>query len=73
MLRNWGTGYIIVQAETVSDARQVAREHFNKWLSEERGWIADDPEEVAEYRKKLEADLAIEPEVHTVLFIPGSD
>lgn len=72
VLEAYSSGYIIVEAETVEEARDKARACYkDKWLVTDEFWLDDDDK--AEKIKKFDQDLAEEPEIFSVLLIRGSE
>jgi len=74
VMRNYGSGYIIVAAETVEEARKNATIQFEAWCKENWKWYDD--EYNAEMIEQLKEDISIDPiiyDVSTVIYITGSD
>lgn len=83
-LQRYANGYIIVQAETVEQAREKVLAGLDEQLEAHRGWVMDDHKgrygleqdstDYNRYREILLADLAKEPEhVTRVLWLWGSE
>lgn len=80
-LKQYGSGWILVSAETVEEARARARLQFPEWLKQERSYLFGPdgaPDELSEDQftelmTKLDTDLAADPHIHQCLFIEGSE
>lgn len=86
VLKNYASGDIIVMAEDVAQARQIALVEFNKWARRddskfgwmfyvpEELWNDDDREEWQSILDKFSADISKEPlDTQVALFIRGSE
>ena len=82
-LRNWGRGYIIIEAKDVESARKKAMDRFeldyysinsyqNETFDEFIKNIQDD-EHYIEQRSVFENDISIPPDEREVIFIAGSE
>lgn len=77
-LKNYGSGWLIVDATDVDTARQILLEQASKWFMDHKVWdeeFMDDEEQeaMAEFIKLVMADLRAEAVIDDVLLIPGSD
>lgn len=76
MLKAWADGYIIVQAETIEEARSKIKGKAFEWLKENKFCYYDpteDGELMNEYLDTLDEDLAKDPEIMDVIFLEGSE
>ena len=78
LLQAYRTGDIIVEADSVEEARMIAKEHFANTHPAPTLMIGDDDWEQEEYKKKkglLEKDLSQEPMIISsrCIFISGSE
>lgn len=77
-LKEWASGYIIIMAESVSDAREVARRIQVEHVRERYAWLdpndSDSADELEMYRRCFERDIETEPEILKAggMFIQGS-
>lgn len=77
-LKQYGDGWIVVQALDIDEARAKVRvdadTHFwqGTWWSRDRD-DEDDREEHTKFMKQIDADIAGEPETSNTLFILGSE
>ncbi len=81
-LKNYGYGHIVVCANSVEEARALARAGYEKHSRERYDYHyfddapldEDSQETLDEHRRKFEADIAAEPEIcPNYLFIAGSE
>lgn len=81
-LKNYGQGTIVVSAENVQAARELARTGFNRHFPERYSWLyydgqfldEDSRQTFEEYRQRFEADIASEPEeLPGYVLISGSE
>lgn len=86
-LKDYGTGLIVVKANTVKGARIIATAHFLEWFYKtevkpydynKKGllfFLLEDKDQLAYFRESYEKfvdDIEKEPEETVVLFEPGS-
>lgn len=76
LLERYSSGDLIAAAESADAARRMIRAEFPAWAQRERQYwfyLGDDLGDFESAKVKLESDLAAEPEIHSVLFIDGSE
>lgn len=70
-LQNYAPGQVYVVGGDVNEARKLAAEEFERWLSVNRAYL--DPPELDELRKQFAEDLAYPPKCATVWLKTGSE
>lgn len=80
-IKNYGSGTVIVSAESVDVARTLVLDNFDSWLKENREWLVNewadegDKAEVDKYRAELMIDIQQDPitPASGVWFVNGSE
>jgi alcohol dehydrogenase YqhD (iron-dependent ADH family) len=77
-LEEYAQGHIIVEANSVEEARQKALESFDEYDRDFFEWEYEedqdeyDKQSILKRHKEFKEDISVEPEISEVIFIRGS-